>query len=344
MRSYLRTIIVAALAVGLLALFLRNANLADVWSRIQQGRPDLLLLAIGTTMLTYVLRSLRWQWLLKPIGETRFTNAFRTTVIGFAASFLLPARAGEFLRPYLLARRESLRATAAFATVVIERLLDTVTVLILLVAFVFLFDPGMGAVDGTVFEAIKVGGLLLGAGTAAALGVVFWLAGHPTVLLRLQGGIERIVPSRLGHRAAGLVHTFAEGLAVVRQPRRLAVSLLLSFPLWLSIAFGIWIVTLAFHTTIPYTGSFLLMSLLVVGVAVPTPGAVGGFHMAYRIGATAFYHMDQASAIGAGIVLHAISFVPVTILGIIFMAQEGMSLGRMRTLVTEASAADEGTP
>ena len=92
-------------------------------------------------------------------------------------------------------------------------------------------------------------------------------------------------------------------------------ALLWSFPLWLSIACGIWVVAVAFHIEMPFTGSFLLMALLVVGVAVPTPGAIGGFHEAFRIGATAFFGAPNDRAVGAAIVLHAISFVPVTLLG-----------------------------
>ena len=66
-------------------------------------------------MQTYAIRALRWQVLLEPVGPTRFRTAFRTTIIGFAALFLLPARLGEVLRPYLLARQDGLKATSAFA-------------------------------------------------------------------------------------------------------------------------------------------------------------------------------------------------------------------------------------
>ena len=82
---------------------------------------------------------------------------------------------------------------------------------------------------------------------------------------------------------AKFVESFTQGLGVMRQPRRLLVSLALSVPLWLSIAAGIWLTSLAFHITFPYVGSFLVMTILVVGVAMPTPGAVGGFHAAYQI-------------------------------------------------------------
>ena len=95
----------------------------------------------SSTGLTFVLRALRWQYILAPLGETHFSNAFQATVIGFAASFLLPARAGEVIRPLLLARREGLPATATFATIILERLMDMVTVLALFAVFVLTADP-----------------------------------------------------------------------------------------------------------------------------------------------------------------------------------------------------------
>jgi len=338
MRARLRTIIVAALAIGLLALFLRRADFGRVWGEIVRGNPWLLLAGVGTTLTTYALRARRWQCLLDGIGPTRFATAFRTTVIGFAANFLLPARAGEVLRPFLLARREGLSATAAFATIILERLLDIVTVALFLAAYLLLFDPGVATSDPATFHAVKVGGLAVAAGAAVALAVLFVLAGHQGVLGRASLAIARVLPERLAHKVAGIVRMFAEGLAAVRQPRQLVATMLWSFPLWLSIACGIWVVSQAFRIDVPFTGSFLLMAMLVVGVAVPTPGAVGGFHLLYQIGVMSFFGASNDRAIGTAIVLHAISFVPVTLVGILFMAQEGLSLGRMRSLAELAGA------
>jgi glycosyltransferase 2 family protein len=142
----------------------------------------------------------------------------------------------------------------------------------------------------------------------------------------------------LSDRASRLVRTFAEGLAIVRQPARLLAAIALSLPLWLSIALGIWLVTRAFHIEMPFTGSFLLVALLVVGVAVPTPGAVGGFHYFYRLGTTAFFAAPSDRAVGAALVLHAVSFVPVAIAGMVLLAQEGLSLSRLGALARTGGA------
>src|SRR3712207_5744209 len=119
MRSRVRSVLVLAITVALLAFLFRNTDLTAVWAETRRADPWLLVLATVVTFVTYVARAWRWQFLLAPIGATRFATAFRTTVIGFAASFVLPARAGEVIRPYLLARREGLNPTAAFATIIL---------------------------------------------------------------------------------------------------------------------------------------------------------------------------------------------------------------------------------
>ena len=327
MRNVIRTVIVLALAVGLLAVFLRNADLGLVWSSVKSARMDYLFLGFAVTQATFLVRAERWQYLLGPLGPTRFWTVFRATVIGFGASAVLPARAGEVIRPYLLARREGLSATAAFATILVERILDLVAVLLLLAAFLIWFDPGLESRDSAVFQAIRFGGLLMAPVAVSALAVMFFMAGHPDRLHAWLLKAERVLPARIAAMIARVAKTFAEGFAVVRRPERLVAAIAWSIVLWISIALGIWAISVAFRIEMTVTGSWLMLAPLVVGVAVPTPGGVGGFHEAYRIGATAFFGADNNSAVGAAIVLHAISIVPVIIGGFIFTLQDGLKLG-----------------
>ena len=300
-----------------------------MWASVTAARPDFVLLAVLVTCGTFVVRAERWQYLLGPLGPTRFRTVLRATVIGFAASALLPARAGEVIRPYLLARREGLSATAAFATIIVERILDLVAVLLLMGAFLIWFDPGLEARDSAVFQAIRFGGLVMAPIALGTLVVMFFMAGHPE---RLHGWVlkaEAVLPQRLAAMIARFAQTFAEGFAVVRSPARLVAAMAWSLVLWIAIASGIWSVSVAFGIAMPFTGAWLMLAPLVVGVAVPTPGGVGGFHEAYRIGATAFFGADNDIAVGAAIVLHAISVGPVIVAGLIFIVQDGLKLGGM---------------
>ena len=331
MRNIIRTVVVIGLAVGLVALFLRNADFALVWKSVTAARKDFLVLALATTALGFLIRAERWKYLLEPIGHARFRTVFRTTVIGFGASAVLPARAGEVIRPYLLARTEGLSATAAFATIIVERILDLVAVLSLLAAFLIAFDPGLEARDSAFFSAIRYGGLIMAPVAIGAMLVMFFMAGHPD---RLHGWLlkaEAVLPTRIATLIARLAKTFAEGFGVVRRPRRLIASLAWSIVLWISIAAGIWAVTVAFGIAMPFTGSWLMLAPLVVGVAVPTPGGVGGFHEAYRIGATAFFGADNNAAVGAAIVLWAISMLPVALIALLFIVQDGLNISSLTT-------------
>ena len=340
MRNAIRTVIVIALAIGLLAVFLRNADLSQVWASVTQARADFLLLSLVLTCATYVVRAERWQYLLAPLGPTRFSMVFRTTVIGFAASAVLPARAGEVIRPYLLARREGLSATAAFATIIVERILDLVAVLLLMALFLVWFDPGVEARDSNAFQAVRFGGLVMAPVAIGTLAVMFFMAGHPERLHAWVLKAEAILPARIAGMIARFAQTFAEGFAVVRSPARLAAAIAWSIVLWVAIASGIWAVSIAFGIAMPFTGAWLMLGPLVVGVAVPTPGGVGGFHEAYRFGATAFFGADNNTAVGAAIVLHAISIGPVIVAGLLFILQDGLKL---TTLIDERQIAERPT-
>jgi uncharacterized protein (TIRG00374 family) len=324
--------VAVVLAVGLMMIFFRNADFGKVWTAMKAARLDLVVLSTVLTAVGYIVRAERWQYLLEPLGRTHFWPVLRATVIGFAASAVLPARVGEVIRPLVLARREGLNATSAFATIVVERVLDLVAVLALLAIYLLWFDPGMESRDSTVFRAIRVGGLTMAPVALAALVVMFFLGGHPETLHSWLLKSERVLPASAARAVARLAQTFAQGFAVVRRPQRLLAALGWSLVLWVSIGAGIWAITQAFRIAMPFTGAWLMLAPLVVGVAVPTPGGVGGFHEAFRIGATSFFGADNDSAVAAAIVLHAVSFGPVVLAGLWFAVQEGLKLGGLQQL------------
>jgi uncharacterized protein (TIRG00374 family) len=333
---------VLALAVGLIAWFLHNVDLTRVAADILRAQPIWLIISLATMYVNLAIRSLRWKYLLEPLGPTSFASAFRATAVGFAASSVLPARAGEVIRPYFLARqaryggKDRISATGAFATIILERLLDVVTVLVLLALYVFVFDRNIAAANPVAFVWLKWVGGISGAGALGALAVLFVLAGDPERLRRTMEHLERVVPSTLAGLIARIAEKFARGLGAIRRPRRLLVALMWSFPLWLSIGAGIWAVAVAFRIAMPFSGSFLIIALLSLGVTIPTPGAVGGFHAAFRYGATAFFGASDDAAVGAAIVAHALSIAPALLLGIFFAAQEGLNLSTMQRLAGQA--------
>jgi uncharacterized protein (TIRG00374 family) len=331
----IRTVVVSLLAIALFAWFLSRANLADVGAQVRHARPGFLLAALVLVAITFWVRAVRWQHLLAPIGPTRFRTAFRTTVIGFAALSLLPARAGDLLRPYLLARQEGLSAPATFATIVMERVLDLIAVLILLAVYVWGFsDPS--TLPPRLRGPIEVSSALAALAAVVMMGVMWFLATHPDRIGAFVAAATRVLPRRLGAQLGALAKTFSEGFAVAREPRSLAMAFMWSLPLWLVLAGETWLVTRAFNIDMPFPGSFLLQALLVIGVAVPTPGAVGSYHEAFRLGVTTFFGTPNDAAVAAAIVVHAVSFFPVVFVGLLFMAQDGLSVRGLQALTSTA--------
>jgi uncharacterized protein (TIRG00374 family) len=336
----LRTALITILTIGLLAWFLRQANLADVWLHVRNARGDLLVLSFVFVLATYWARALRWQYLLAPVGPARFRTVFRTTVLGFAALALLPARVGDVLRPYLLARQEGLSVTATIATVVMERVLDLIAVLVLLAVYVWGFS-GTGELPERFLHPVEVSAAIAAASAAGLLALMWILATHPERIGRLVEMAAGVLPGRISRRIGQMVSVFSGGFAAAREPRALVMAIVWSFVVWLAIAGEAWAVTIAFGIAMPFEGTFLLQALLVIGVAVPTPGGVGSYHAAYRWGVMTFFGAQNDQAVAGAIVTHAISFVPVVLLGLIIMAQDGLSVGRVQDIVGAAREKDE---
>jgi uncharacterized protein (TIRG00374 family) len=330
-------VIIAVLTIGLLWLFFSNVDFAAAWAAVTRAHLGLIVTACACMFVTYSLRAQRWLVLLRPLGPVRWITAFRTTVIGFTVIFLLPGRVGEILRPYLLARREGLNAASTFATVIVERLLDVVTVSLLFAGAVLFSGIDVGG-------RVRAAGIIAAVAALSALAILCVLAGHPERLGRFAGRLSRRLPPKFAHGVASMVQTFTEGLIVLRSPGRLVVAAFWSIMVWVSIGGSIWLTSRAFDLTLTAVGTFIVVGYLAVGVSVPTPGGVGSFEYLYKEALTSFFGANLDVAAAAAIVLHAVSFVPVTIVGLIMMWQEGLTLGSLKGLREEARAAEQPKP
>jgi len=315
--------VIAALTIALLGWFLHGVNVHDLGRALANAHFGLIGAAVLVTLQTYTFRAWRWQALLAPIGGASFRNSFRITVIGFTATNLLPGRLGEVLRPYLISKAEPVSAPAAFATVLIERLLDLTTVMLLFGVFLATSTVEVG-------PDVKWAGLVASVAAVVALAGLVFGAGRPDTLRRIADVVAARLPVRLAGAARRLAHTLVDGLAVMRRPRELVIAMFMSLGLWLSIAAGIWLSSRALDLTMAFPSAFLIMMYLVVGVAVPVPAGVGSFHFMYQLAATSVLGASREQASAAAIVLHAVSFVPISLLGLAYMAQDGWTLARLR--------------
>lgn len=319
----------ALVAVALLFLFFRGVD----WSALGQAlRGAQLLPLVGVVLVTvaaYAARAWRWGDLLAPLARVRQIDLFSATMVGFASSLIVP-RSGELLRPWLVSRRFPIPTSAGFATIVIERLIDLITVLALFALYLFVFPQPDAQVEGRWMDLLKFGGAVAGVVAVGVLG--FLLALHANAE-RVVGGLERFlthVPGWLAEPLGRLLRTFSGGLAVLRAPApHLAKIGLQSIVVWLVTALGFHLINISFAIDLPFHTTFLLIAFLVVGEAIPTPGLVGGFHAFYLLVLSEVYGIDQATAVAAAITAHLLTNLPVLVIGLALLGREGLSLSRV---------------
>ena len=220
---------------------------------------------------------------------------------------------------------------------VLERLFDLLTVLIVLVSYL-LFFPLPSALDGegaAIISGMRVSGLAVLAGlvvvVAFLVGAQFMPGRTDAVLKRLMGWL----PGGLGNRLLPFARSFLSGFAGIRDPKLLGAITAHSLLLWLNILFTYYLLFFAFDIELPFYATMPLIVIVVIGVMVPTPAAVGSFHLATELALVALWGVSAEQAVGYAIVCHAMVFVPVTVIGLALLSREGLSMRNFEQLEEE---------
>jgi hypothetical protein len=326
--------IVTWLSGPLLALFFlwlsfRNVSLTELGAELRDVQAGLLLAYLATIPLHMLVRSLRWQAMLEPVRpRLPLRELFSATTIGYMAS-LLPGRVGEVLRPLLIARRTRIPAAPTMATVGVER------VVLDLLAVLFAGALGLmlpGAVSGLGAHADQsliirlrgVGTLLM----LAALGLL--------VTVHLIGRFRVPLSSWLEARAEGASLRFVP--PVLRWLDSLTpgfgsmgtVPGLLRIAAWTAAVWGVIGVGMHFGieacgVDLAPGGVLVMLPILAVGIGIPSPGGTGTFHYAMKLGLVALFAVDEAAAVGAGLVVHAGNWLPILAMGGWCVARGGLA-------------------
>ncbi len=312
------------LGIGLFFLdfVFAEINLSELGQAFARANYWMLIPSTLLVLTHLYFRSLRSQALLKPMGEVGFWPAFRALTIGITGNTVLPARAGEFLRAYVLSRSTGLPVTGTFANLVVERILDGLTVLLVLVAVVAL---------GVRNEALQKAGML-GAvfyiGALVAL-IVFMLNRHWADHL-----IHKFLPQNLVQPILKILDGFTSGLAIFKNPRQIALVLLWNTFTWIPIPLALWAALLAFDfgSPIPWQTPVLMLPALALALTIPgAPAGVGLVQFAVKltmdstfVGLPVVANFAELVA-AASIVIHVSQFLPEIIPGVISFMVEGLS-------------------
>jgi len=331
------------------------------WSQLSVALKDAKYIYIIPTLIlifvSHYIRAVRWSALIAPIKRVSVLNLFSATMIGFMANCVLPARIGEIIRPVMVAKKEKVKVTASFATVVMERIFDMLSIIVF-ASLLFFFLPAETLQDTRVsminhaetstevvkaeyvteeskadasntIKQLKKWSIVMAFFGILAITSLFLLSLYP----RKAGAVfEKLLfffPHHLRDKLVNMLHSFISGLQVFNHKRKLIWIGVLSLIIWVFNASPIYVLCYAFDIKLSFAGACFVMVCLALAVALPqAPGFIGVFHIATQKTLDVF-GVGLSSAQSFAIILWALSVIPVTIIGLLFLWREGMSLGEI---------------
>jgi hypothetical protein len=349
MRASSRKLLLVVVGLAVLAFVIYRSsgfiNLAGfsgakLWTVARNANPYYLVLSLVGIYVCYGLRAARWQVFQTNLGPSNFWTIYRLTLAGFASIFLL-GRAGEPIRPLLLARKERLPVADMFGLYFLERLFDTASTAVIAGLGLVLFEShahtisgAAGASTSKLEAAARTTGSLLFIGVLGAIVFLVYLRLHGTSMLERRTQSWRDAG---GWRAkvGGILMGFARGVQTIRTWRELALAVLYSALHWVGVALlYVWIS----HSlggrlsAIDFGDALLILAFTLVGSAVQLPGVGGGSQVACFLAYTAIFGVENEPAAAAAILIWVITFAGVALAGVPLLIHEGMSLGELRRL------------
>jgi uncharacterized protein (TIRG00374 family) len=239
--------------------------------------------------------------------------------VGYLSNIVLPARLGEPIRAYLVARRERLDALESFGATMLERLVDTVTLALICLA--------VAVAMGTAWWVVAVAAVTSFAGLAA---VVLIVAVGSARLADISAALlVRIGLARQTHRLVHWARTFTAGVDRGRDVRRLVAVILMCGLAWALDALVFFLSARALGIELDYAGAILIGAVSVLSTAIPAaPGFVGTFELAATSVAVAI-GLQASDALALAILVHIITMVPFAIVGTAVVVGTGLRLGQL---------------
>ncbi|MEO8218528.1 MAG: lysylphosphatidylglycerol synthase transmembrane domain-containing protein [Acidobacteriota bacterium] len=326
MKRILRIGAIAALTVLFLGLFLWKSDPGRVVDLMLASNAWWLTLGFAANLAALLFRTLRWRTILNPRNPPPFYATFFANAVGYTLSTVLPVRAGDFARPAILSRRTDIKFTTALGTVLTERVFDLFAILTLFVTFVWSTNRQFSADPSTSgkFAIVRTAGILA---TLLLISLAVFLFALHFFREGIRGAhrkVGRILPRRFRDGWMHFFDSFVDSLALARDGVALTKVILFTAGIWFSIAAQFGFVFIALRHPLPITASFFITGMAIIGLMIPTPGGIGGFHKACQITLTNFYHYDVNTSVAAALLVHAVGILPVVLTGAALIVRDGI--------------------
>jgi uncharacterized protein (TIRG00374 family) len=317
-----KKLIIGLLIGAVLVYFsVRGIYFQDVIDGFWMVKYEYVFLLLMISFCIQVLRSWRWGIILSPLEKVDQLSLFSVTSVGFLAIVAIPARLGELARPYLITKKSKISMSAALGTIFVERIFDSFTVLsIFSITLFFMPLPTWFVSASLIFFLVTV---------MVAAVMIASIVKRDGLARRLTS-VFNLLPEKYAAKLTHLIDYFIDGFAVITDPKLLLQVMLLSAVIWLINGTAIYILFLAFSFTLTPAAAFVLMIILMIGIAIPVaPGFVGNWHYFCVLGLSLF-GISKTAALTFAVIYHFLSIGFVIILGLIFLPFNKFSLSDLQ--------------
>jgi uncharacterized protein (TIRG00374 family) len=346
-KRILASVVVFAILAILIYLQYRHWRTFDwgtFWSQTHRINKWHVLHGIALIYLGYLMRALRWKIFLQPVRpKTRTLDLVSPTLVGFTGLALL-GRAGEFIRPYLIARRTNLPVSSQVAVWGVERIFDLGAFTILMMLAIFLPSALPSIPHPEYYLRFReIGFVLAGLVAGTTLAAVVIRRNGERVAAWVETRFSHL-SSNLGHRLAQKVREFGLGLNTIQGPGSFLSLTLVSVGMWYVIALAYQEVTHSYGVdalAIPVSQLLILMFASMLGSMLQLPAVGGGSQMATIATLSSVFDVPAELAASCGILLWLVTFAAVVPVGLLLSHHERLSL---RKLSVESHQAEMEPP
>jgi glycosyltransferase 2 family protein len=327
-----------AISAACLVLVFRHIDFPELKKALLSARYELVLAAVAVYLFSMVIRSFRWHILLRPVKNVAPLRLFPSIIVGYAANNLLPLRAGEFVRAYFSGQKEGLSRSASFATIMVERIFDGLTMTLLLSVCLFSLQVGTEQDRAKLQLALWLGGAVFAGAFLFCLALLF----KRELTLRLTERIFKLLVPGLSEKLLSIMHKFLSGLEVLRSTRDLLLVLGLSLLVWLCEAFMYALIglSLGLGEQIPFVNHVVVLAIINLFIMIPAgPGFAGTFEAA-GTWTLAMYGVSPTLAVSYVLLIHLGQYLSTTLLGLFYLWRYNVSLWAAQ----RDEAADENEP
>jgi uncharacterized protein (TIRG00374 family) len=325
-----------AISVVLVWALFRNIDTVLLFSALKQANYWWFVPMVAFIAFTMYQRAYRWNVMLAPIKNVKFSNLLAATCIGFMANNVLPLRMGEFVRAYSLATQDKeISKSASLATIFVERMVFDLVALLVIFGGLLTFSSSLkDHIDQKTVYGIYISISIAFIGLLAMI----VLAVRPKKVGDLLARYLFFLPDKTKEFIKDLIVRFSRGLEFLRNFKAVISVTLQTLLIWILMGVANYFVFAAFDFNLPLDAAFVLLVIVSISILLPSsPGFVGVYHVGV-VWSLAVYGIEKERALSCAIVLHVVQYLVITIMGFYFLKKEHLSLKKL-----EEEAAETGS-